>query len=152
MPKIIVLRHAEKNNYDTDLSYKGYSRAYGLVDLLKTFKVDHIFASHNTKHSSRPLETISPFAESVDKKVNTRFADEEFKKLAKHLTKKKFKDSVVVICWHHGKIPKLVEALGAELSFKKWPEDVFDLLIEIEDGKAFESPQKLLYGDSDQSL
>jgi hypothetical protein len=51
-----------------------------------------------------------------------------------------------LICWHHGTIPQLLRALGADpkrlLPNGKWPDDVFGWLIQLrydENGHLFES-------------
>jgi hypothetical protein len=40
-----------------------------------------------------------------------------------------------LICWHHGNIPQLLRALGADpntlLHKGKWPNDVYDWLIQL---------------------
>lgn len=40
---------------------------------------------------------------------------------------------VVLICWHHGKIPELVHALAPsrKLPWSKWPATIFDLILSI---------------------
>jgi hypothetical protein len=52
----------------------------------------------------------------------------------------------ILICWHHGQIPQLLRALGAEpkklLPNAKWPDDEFGWLIQLhydENGRLFES-------------
>jgi hypothetical protein len=58
---------------------------------------------------------------------------------------------IVLICWHHGKIPDLAKALGV-FNPPKWDGKVFDRVWQITytKGKASlaDLPQMLLYGDS----
>ena len=62
----------------------------------------------------------------------------------------------MLICWHHGKIPDLVNALHSVPPVSKWPATVFDRVWQIDyptEGLAANNlpvqnlPQMLLYGD-----
>ena len=68
------------------------------------------------------------------------------------LTAPKYADKVVLICWHHGKIPALAGKLGIDPQPPRWPDDVFDLVWQITwpGGRAGLTVhrQMLLYGDS----
>jgi hypothetical protein len=61
---------------------------------------------------------------------------------------------VVLIAWHHGKIPELARALGAIDAPDKWNAKVFDRVWELTyaDGAATfqDLPQEALPGDSDK--
>ena len=174
---IFIVRHAEKPgeahvdgpNDGPNLSVRGHTRAAGLA-LLKPFPhaVHHIFATKKTKGSVRPIETITPFAKAINGAVESKFADEEFDKLAKKiLNKKKYIGKTIVIAWHHGKIPGLIKALGgdptvAPMKNGKWDANVFDRIIHLEYSAVGEDcaigkgytvltkslPQQLLFGDS----
>jgi len=150
--RIIIVRHAEKpeKNGDAHLALRGKMRAIGLSKILPDFiNPDFIFASTSTKNSKRPYQTIHPTAKKLGLKVCTKFADKETKKLVEELKKDKYKGSHVLICWHHGEIPTLLKNLGYTSPYKKWPEEVFDRIIEISGHKLSNLPQHLLYGDSD---
>jgi hypothetical protein len=150
--RIVIVRHAEKpKTEEPHLALRGKMRAKGLSKLLpKLIKPDFVFASTSTKHSDRPLETITPTAERLGLKVCTDFADKDAKKLARFLSKKKFSGKTILICWHHGQMPKLIEALGYPSPYAKWPENVFDRIIDIDDEELANMPQRLLFGDSDR--
>ena len=52
----------------------------------------------------------------------------------------------ILICWHHGAIPELLDALGADaahvLPKEKWPDDVFGWMIQLrydENGKLIQA-------------
>jgi phosphohistidine phosphatase SixA len=152
--KIVIVRHAEKDERDQNLSPRGESRAFALGNalVLQYGTADFVFASSNTKNSDRPLETITPYAKRIGKKVKTKFVDADFKKLATMLLKPKYANKTVVVCWHHGKIPDLIKAIGAKSPYEKWPEEVFDRIIEIDfvgDLAVSNKPQKLVHGDAD---
>lgn len=64
--------------------------------------------------------------------------------------------TVILICWHHGKIPALAEAFGVSKSqlgnLDPWPGSIFDLLLQITwSGSQVNlavQHQQLLFGDS----
>ena len=147
---IVVLRHAEKpgKKGDPDLAVRGWMRALGLSKLLPArFRPDFIFASTSSKNSDRPYETIRPTARKLGLKIRTQFADRQTKKIARELDRKRYAGKTVVICWHHGEIPKLIERLGRVSPYRKWPPAVFDRLIVIDDDGLLNTPQRLLFGD-----
>ncbi len=147
---IVILRHAEKPDKkgDPNLAIRGWMRALGLSKLLPHFKPDFIFASTSSRNSDRPYETIRPTAKKLGLKIRTKFADKQTKKIARELGKKRYAGKTVVICWHHGEIPALIEELGYPSPYKKWPPEVFDRLIVIDADGLLNLPQKLLFGDS----
>ena len=173
-PKVIyIVRHGEKpgethiEHIDdgVNLAPAGRTRATGIAHHAPSLfsvkshkKINYVFATAKSKMSVRPIETIQPLAEFCKTKINAKFRDEDFYKLAKEITgKKKYDQSVVVICWHHGKIPHLIEALGGiagvhPIENGHWDDRVFDRVIRMtktENGILVESlPQRLLYGDS----
>ena len=113
-----------------------------------------IFATARSKHSQRPLETVTPTAIAFNLHVIDRFADKDAdiaKMVHTILNETAFSGEVVLICWHHGKIPAIAKALGIAKP-PKWDGKVFDRVWQITfaKGKAtlVDSPQMLLYGDS----
>ena len=75
---------------------------------------DFIFATANSLHSSRPYETVSPLSLAVEVPIDQSHADQDYGALALTLLEcEKYKDKNVLICWHHGNIPGLLNALGA---------------------------------------
>jgi phosphohistidine phosphatase SixA len=135
--KLLVMRHGEKaaDPDDPDLTPAGRNRAEALPAYIEaTFgRPDFIFAATVSRHSARPLETVQPLANKVGLRVNTDFADQDYGSLAKHLRKDSTYDGkLVVICWHHGNIPNLMNALAAPRGSypDPWPRDVFNLILE----------------------
>ena len=152
--KIVIVRHGEKDDKDQNLSPRGHTRAFALGSALQLQygTADFVFASKNSKISDRPVETITPYAKTIGKKIRTMFPDSDHKKLAKKLAKAKYDGKTVVICWHHGTIPELITALGATPPYKKWPEEIFDRIIELDFSGSLvmtNKPQKLLFGDTE---
>ena len=113
---------------------------------------NHIFATERSKHSNRPLETILPLATALNLPVYDSLKDDDagIKKLVNAVLNE-FPGQIVLICWHHGKIPEIAKALGIAKP-PKWDGKLFDRVWEITfpKGKAAlkDLPQMLLYGDS----
>ena len=153
---ILIIRHAEKlTDGRLDLSSIGFKRA-GLLPKLFARGVlptpDVIFAAHQSLHSNRPFETASPLADSLHLKIDNSIANEDYAFLAKELLGGKYSGKVVLIVWHHGNLPALASALGAQPPYASWPDQQFDRIwrIDYKDGKAIlnDLPQHLLDGDS----
>jgi uncharacterized damage-inducible protein DinB len=124
-------------------------RSLGLSKLLpKIVKPDVIFASTSTKHSARPYQTIRPTADKMGLDVVTKYSDKHTKLIAKDLRKKEYKGKTVLICWHHGQIPKLIRELGEEPPYDPWPEDLYDRIINIDAHGIQNLPQLLLFKDT----
>jgi hypothetical protein len=114
----------------------------------------NVIATQQSKHSKRPIETVTPLAIALGLHVNDRFADTDadIKEMTDAiLHNRSFADEIVLICWHHGKIPAIAKALGISKP-PKWDGKIFDRVWQITfaKGKAtlVDSPQMLLYGDS----
>jgi hypothetical protein len=162
--QILIIRHGEKpGNPGVDseadginLSTKGYERAAALAFNIPAIfgKFDHLFATQESAHSDRPVQTITPLAAALHLKINSDYADGDFEKIAEHiLGHPKYSGKRILICWHHGKIPHLAAALHVANPPSPWPDEVFDRvwIIDYEAGRAVlrNVPQQLLYGDSD---
>jgi broad specificity phosphatase PhoE len=148
--RIIIVRHAEKPaSRQPHLALRGRMRAIGLSKLLpKIVKPDFVFASTSTRHSARPYQTIRFTADKMGLSVSTSYADKETKKLVRELRKKEFEGKTILMCWHHGMMPRLIRELGHESPYEPWPEDLYDRIICI-DGEGIKNlPQRLLFGDT----
>jgi phosphohistidine phosphatase SixA len=157
---VMIIRHAEKpeatngTEKDPNLSKAGFARADALAHVLPANfpKPDFLFATKRSKGSNRPVETITPLSKAIKEEISADFKDEEFDQLAKLiLTDERYKGKVVLIAWHHGKIPELAKALGATGVPDKWNSELFDRVWQItyENGKASfkDLPQKAMPGD-----
>jgi len=161
---VFIIRHAEKPMEDKDpnLSPMGFKRAEALPSLFIPMPGSHtlprfprpqvLFATDPSKHSNRPIETITPLSQSLHLKIDHDFSDLDFSALAKEVLSGKYAGKVVLICWHHGEIPHLAQAFGVTDAPRKWDETVFDQIWMLEwvDGKVQFStlPEHLLPGDS----
>jgi len=149
---ILVIRHAEQSTDGDGLSSAGEARAKAYVNYFKNFTIDgrpltldYLFAAADSRSSHRPRLTIEPTAKELGLTIDTQFKNQQFLELADEI-KSLPPSTNILICWHHGKIPQLLRALGADpeslLPNGKWPSDVFDWLIELrydENGDLFES-------------
>ncbi len=150
--RIVIFRHAEKPaSRKPHLAVRGEMRAIGLSKLLpKIVRPDFVFASTSTRNSARPYETVRPTADKMRLDVSTIYADKDTKKLVKELRKKKFRGKTVLICWHHGQIDKLIHELGHKSPYERWPDELFDRIINIDANGVSNLPQQLLFGDADK--
>jgi hypothetical protein len=77
---------------------------------------------------------LEPLSHGLNLPLNCDFKDKAPETLARELEAKPLGTNIL-ICWHHGKIPELLRGLGANpdalLPEGKWPEDVFDWVIEL---------------------
>jgi hypothetical protein len=156
---ILLVRHAEKlTDGRLDLSPVGFERAKMIPMLFggsaphNLPRPDFLFATQQSKHSNRPVETITPLSEALKLPISHEIADDDYAVLAKELLSGKYAGKVVLVAWHHGMLPQFAEALGATPPYKPWPDAQFDRVwrIDYRDGKAVltDLPQGLLAGDS----
>lgn len=137
---------------------KGFVGEYRQIPLKGTVPgfptPNHIFATEPSKHSKRPLETVLPLATALNLPVHDNVKDDDpgIKKMVSAVLNE-FSGQVILICWHHGRIPEIAKALGIAKP-PKWDGKVFDRVWQITfpKGKATltDLPQMLLYGDSNK--
>jgi hypothetical protein len=143
---ILIIRHAEKLfDGDTDLSPAGNARAQLLIKAFVPPGVrpdlptpQYIFAAAPSHHSDRSALTVIPLADALHLPIDQNFKDHDYADLAAELLSGEYAGKVVLICWHHGKIPELAAALGAKPPYDPWPEDQYDRIWRIDylNGKA----------------
>ncbi len=156
---ILLIRHAEKlSDGRIDLSPTGFQRAKLLPKVfaggarpdLPTPQV--LFASHESAHSNRPVQTVTPLAKALHLPADDRFSNGDYAGLAVALLSGKYAGEVVLVVWHHGSIPQLATALGATPPYSPWPEQQYDRIwrIDYNNGKATlqDLPYALLSDDS----
>jgi hypothetical protein len=157
---ILIVRHAEKlTDGRLDLSPVGFKRAALLPDLFVPAGVRSdlplpqvLIATGQSAHSNRPVETITPLAAALNLPIDSSVLNEDYGALAASLLSGRYAGKVVLVSWHHGKIPALATALGAKVPYAVWPEGQFDRVWRIDyvGGKAVlkDLPQRLMPGDS----
>jgi broad specificity phosphatase PhoE len=157
---ILLIRHAEKlTDGQPDLSPAGFDRAKVIPQLFANGAAPHnlprpdfLFATHVSKKSNRPVETITPLSAALGEPISHEIDDKDYAALAKELLSGKYADKVILVAWHHGSIPMLARELGASPPYDPWPETQFDRVwrIDYRGGKAVltDLPQGLMQGDS----
>jgi hypothetical protein len=157
---ILLIRHAEKlTDGRIDLFPTGFERAKLLPKVfspaaarsdLPTPQV--LFATHVSEHSNRPVQTVTPLAAALHLPIDDSFKNEDYPALAADLLSGKYAAKVVLVVWHHGKIPQLASALGATPPYTPWPDTQYDRIwrIDYANGKATlqDLPYALMPGDS----
>jgi broad specificity phosphatase PhoE len=155
--QVLLIRHAEKleTKADSNLSPRGLERAAALPRLFQGpfDPPGFIFASAPSKHSNRPVDTVTPLSRTLHLPINARYSEGAVSSLAKDvLVNPHYASATILICWHHGTLPALAEALKAPNRPPHWPDTQFDRVWKLEyaDSKVTFSdlPQHLLPGDS----
>jgi hypothetical protein len=104
----------------------------------------------STETSHRPLETITPLATALNLTPKTPYSDKHYARVA-HDVRQDYPGQVVLICWHHGTMQYLAEALGATV-VNPWRGTVFDRVWEIDYSqnppRFTDHPQRLLFNDA----
>jgi hypothetical protein len=164
---ILIIRHGEKPDSGRGLTPQGQQRALAYVRYFQDYVIDskqrppdYLVATADSAGSERERLTIEPLSHALKLPIDSRYSDDEFAALAASLQSHP-SGKTILICWHHGEIPTLLQALGANpdvlLPNGKWPGSVFDWVIELRyDGNARLIPRKarrvsehLMPGDAD---
>jgi len=139
---VLLIRHAEKPDSGKGLSSMGQARADGYAAYFPSLPLqpkghyDHLYAAKNSGESHRPKLTLTPLAHALDMHVETPHSDRHYAKLADDLLDpgKDYSNQNILICWHHGEILDLANALLKQPPPgwpTKWPGDVFGWLLWI---------------------
>lgn len=135
----MIIRHAEKPAVGRDLTDKGRQRAEAYAGYFKTLaidskslKPDYLVATADSDGSERPRLTLEPLSKALGRKIDLRFKAKQDRELAEDLRATPH-GQCVLICWHHGKIPDLVKALGADpaklLPNGLWPDEEYGWIL-----------------------
>jgi hypothetical protein len=154
---VLIIRHAEKPDSGVGLTPIGEQRASAYTQFFKSYKVNgkplkisHLIAASDSKDSHRPRLTLEPLAQALHDPLDLRFSDKDPEALVEAL-KNSDMGPEIVICWRHGKIPALLNALGADsatfIPEGKWPGNIYDRVIELhfdKDGKVISQSSHLV--------
>jgi broad specificity phosphatase PhoE len=172
--RIMLIRHAEKpddkdggvdpkgNPDKHDLIVRGWERAGALVQFFANPRDPNgpikppatIFATEpgTGSESERPLHTVTPLAKFLGIDINSDIAEGAEQDLVDQAAAS---DGVVLIAWHHEKIPAIANLILQDQSApQKWPGDRFDVVWIFTRAAAnapwtfSQAPQLLLSGDS----
>ncbi len=138
---VLIIRHGEKPETGTGLTPVGEARAKAYVPYFQHYKVDgrpfhvdYVFATKDGKNSARERLTVAPLSEALKLTTDLRFKNKEVQELADAMRAKHYGNDIL-ICWHHGQIPNLINALGGDskklIRADKWPADHFDWVIQM---------------------
>ena len=138
---VLIIRHAEDPPNGHGLSSRGEKRAKAYINYFQNFTIDGrrrepqaVLVAADSKQSHRPRLTVEPFAKAANLPIDNRFANKQPADLAAEL-RTTYQGKVILVCWHHGQIPAVLRALGANpetlLPNGKWPKDVFDWVIMV---------------------
>ena len=138
---ILIIRHAEKPAFGPELSPAGERRAESYVQYFTNFTVDsqplhidYLIAAADSKQSQRPRLTIRPLSKALRLSINLKYEDKNYRDLVSDLRTKDH-GKAILICWHRGIIPDLVQALGADplllLPGGVWPVDQFSWVLQL---------------------
>lgn len=170
--QIIIIRHAEKNEYGSELSEQGFRRAQALVKFFQTgpavtrYGVPaaiYAAAPKNEDSSVRSIQTVTPLARALRIEINAGFTRGQTHKLAREIMEAPaYEGRMVLICWQHGNIPDVIrdlaeynnsgQAVQNSLPYE-WPDEAFDRawILDLYRGRVvsfMDVPQRLLPGDS----
>lgn len=136
---VIIIRHGEKPAHGTGLSAQGQARARAYAREFAALSLDgevwqpqHLLASRDSRHSRRETLTLAPLSQALGLAEDDRFPEGAESALAAELRAHPG-GRQILICWHHGAMPQLLTALGADpaslLPAGRWPAEVFDWMI-----------------------
>ena len=155
---VLIIRHGEKPDSGEGLNSDGERRAKAYVRYFADYRINgrelhlsHLFAARDSKKSVRPRLTLEPLSKAIRQPIDLRFSDKDPEAIVKELKSRSFGNHIL-ICWRHGEIPALLNALGVNpkqyVPEGKWPDSVFDRVIELHfDGQGHfdQNHSKLIY-------
>lgn len=118
--KVVIIRHGEKPTDGAELSSVGCERAYQLPQFFGQWNdIAAIYAQQPTGIGSsvRPIQTVTPTAQSENLKINNSFHRDDYSNLvADILNNRSLNGKTVIISWEHAVIPKIAEGFGIQLT------------------------------------
>ena len=145
---ILMIRHAERPDKGTGLSVAGQARAQAYIVYFQNYliankhlTINYLFASADSAESIRPRMTIEPLAAALKLKINGKHSYTDYNIVKDHIMNKpKYKNSNILICWHHEEILNFAKDLGADSKTlppgsnwppSPWPEDVYGWVMQV---------------------
>ncbi|BCG98115.1 hypothetical protein MesoLj131b_01150 [Mesorhizobium sp. 131-2-5] len=157
---VLIIRHAEKPDNGTGLSPAGEARAQAYVGYFQhlplngvAFRPDTLIATADSKNSARERLTLEPLSRALGIPLDLRFSAKDIAGLVHAMTSEAHGKSVL-IAWHHGTLPQIIEALGGDphavLPDGYWPDNVFDAVVALRydhSGKFVPGSEQLIHED-----
>ncbi|GEM_PF-88210 len=155
---VLIIRHAEKPAHGRMLTARGRARAEAYVDYFEhlarrgqSLRPTTLIATADTATSERPRLTLTPLAQALHLPLDLRYGKRQVRALVDALREGP-RQRVVLVCWHHGQIPALLRAFGADpvryLPHGRWPGAVFDWMLVLR----FDAHGRLRAADSHRVL
>lgn len=127
--RIVIIRHAEKQDKIENLNCMGFNRSLKLVNVLykKVGVPNYIYVPSvgngaQTTHS-RMFQTISPFVIKYNISINSAYKGGNFDQIVKDIDQK---TGTVLMVWDHENIKGLAKALGIKTKKLEWGDSDFD--------------------------
>ncbi|KAF8309201.1 hypothetical protein DL93DRAFT_2118097 [Clavulina sp. PMI_390] len=146
---VYLIRHGEKpSDGSNGLSDQGEERAQCLVNVFtpaQGYNIGYIMAE--TPKSSgareRPLETVTPLAESLGLTVDTSCDRDDPDCVADAVAAfAAISDQDVLICWEHDALTDIVESLGIKKKdAPDYPDDSFNIIWTLQDETILDDSQ-----------
>ncbi len=161
--QVIIIRHAEQLIQSCHaghfLAPQGIMRslAFAHYYLNKFHSPDYIIATNpmgpKKLSSMRELQTIAPLANelaarhpTIGVNIVANYHDKEEKQLTRDLlSKKTYADKIILICWHHAKIPELLTGLGVDVAHIRFDENSYDTVYVVDYDKNGTAQLDVLY-------
>jgi len=143
---VLIIRHAEKppdNDSSPLLAPEGDARAQKYIAYFKNLKIGNfpgtpqfVFATKESEKSNRPWLTVRPLVKALNLPHDNSIENDQFARVVAQLGGGGFDGKTVLVCWHHGKIPPLLDALGANhrtlLGADEWPKYIYGWIVELQ--------------------
>lgn len=129
---VYLIRHGEKpSDGSNGLSAQGQQRAQCLVNVFSSssgYNIGYILAEQPKSDGSRerPVETVTPLANSLGLSVDTH-CDRDDSDCVADAVNGYTGDGNILICWEHGQLTNIVEALGDD-NAPEYPDSNFNLI------------------------
>jgi hypothetical protein len=157
---VLIIRHAEKPDSGAGLAPAGEARAQAYVGYFQhlrlngvEFRPDTLVATADSKNSARERLTLEPLSKALGLPLDLRFGNKDIPGLVHALATEPHGKSVL-IAWHHGTLPQIIEALGGDphavLADGYWPDSAFNYVIVLRfshEGKIIPGSEQLINED-----
>lgn len=136
---VLIVRHAEKPKLGVGLTEEGRKRAELYVRYFEPFhepgfdlRPTALYSGADSKDSNRPRLTLEPLAAATGMKLHSTFNTKQPEDIVAALRAEPH-GKVPLICWRHGGIPGLIDALGGKaadvIPGGKWPDETYDWIV-----------------------